>query len=139
MQKIFVIILFFGLISCSNSDDRNPVLPNVPVNETVFLNNPSSQNLLAVGGYIEIQGGISGIFVYNFNNTQFFAYDRACPHLPVGDCSAMTITDGISMECECDKSKFALALGGAPQSGTPYAARQYDVVKNGNTLIITNF
>ena len=104
-----------------------------------FLNNPSSQPLLVPGGYISIQGGISGIVVYNLNNSQYFAYDRACPHKAPGDCQPMVVNDGITMECPCDGAKFALALGGQPQSGTNQAARQYRVVKNGDSLIITNF
>ena len=139
MKNILYILLFTSLLSCSGSDDGNPLLPNVPVNETVFLNNPSAQPLLIPGGYISIQGGISGIFVYNLNNSQYFAYDRACPHTAPQDCQPMVINDGLTMECPCDGAKFALALGGQPQSGTSQAARQYKVVKNGDTLIITNF
>jgi hypothetical protein len=51
----------------------------------------------------------------------------------------MIVEDGLNMECTCDNTKFALALGGAPQSGTQYPAKQYRVIKEGETLIITNF
>ncbi|MDX5584236.1 MAG: Rieske 2Fe-2S domain-containing protein [Aureibaculum sp.] len=139
MKKIFVIILFFGFISCSNTDDGNPFLPNVPVSETVRLSNPSSLDLQVPSGYISITGGISGIFVYNLNNTTFYAFDRACPHVAPQNCAPMVVNDGINMECPCDGAKFAMPIGGQPQSGTQYAARQYQVIKNGDTLFITNF
>ena len=140
MKRLLLVIIVTIVISCQTSDDGNPILPNVPVNETVFLNNPSSLPLQSPGGSIAINGGISGIFVYNLNNNQYFAYDRACPHLTLQQCSTpMVINDGLNMECNCDGTKFALALGGAPQSGTQYSAREYKVVKNGDTLLITNF
>ncbi len=139
MQKLIAVILFFGLLSCSNSDDGNTILPNIPVNETIFLNNPSNNNLLSVGGWVLISGGIKGIVVYHASIDNYLAYDLACPHLSPSECSAMIVEDGLNMECTCDESKFALDLGGAPQNGTPFAAKQYRVIINGNTLIITNF
>jgi hypothetical protein len=42
MKKIVVIILLLGLISCSNTEDPNKILPDIPVNVTLYLNNPSN-------------------------------------------------------------------------------------------------
>ncbi len=139
MRQLIIVFLFIGLFSCGTSDDGNPILPNVPVNETVFLNLPSNIDLLAIGGWVIIPGGIKGIVVYHASIDNYLAYDLACPHMSPSDCSAMIVEDGLNMECTCDNSKFALALGGAPQSGTPFAAKQYRVVIDGNTLFITNF
>jgi nitrite reductase/ring-hydroxylating ferredoxin subunit len=139
MKKILVIILFLGLISCSNTDDPNTILPNFPVSEEVNLSNPSNNALLAVGGWVEILGGIKGIVVYHASIDNYLAYDLACPHLQPSACTKMIIEDGLTMKCTCDDSKFALALGGAPQSGTQFPARQYRVIKGGNSLFITNF
>ncbi len=138
MKKIVLLLLFVGLYACDTTDDNNSNLPDVAVNITVYLNNPTNNNLLFVGGAVEINGGIKGIVVYRSSNDQFFAYDLACPHKAVNECDKMTV-DGLFMICPCDNSKFALALGGAPQSDTPHAAKQYRVVKNGNSLLITNF
>ena len=138
MKVTITFLLFIGLFACNTTDDNNPVLPDVAVNTTVFLNNPTNNDLLFVGGYVEIQGGIKGIVVYRSTNDTFFAYDLACPHLAVNECTKMTV-NGLFMICTCDNSKFALALGGAPQSDTPYPAKEYKIVKNGNTLKITNF
>ena len=139
MYKFFYILLITGFISCSNSDDQNPILPDVPVNITLFLNNPSNNNLKAVGGMVEVSGGIKGIVVYRASIDNYLAYDLACPHLSPSACTKMIVEDGLNMECTCDNTKFALALGGAPQSGTQYPAKQYRVIKEGETLIITNF
>tara|TARA_R110002073_G_scaffold40547_5_gene115335 strand:+ start:491414 stop:491833 length:420 start_codon:yes stop_codon:yes gene_type:complete len=139
MKKVAILALLIGIISCNPTDDGNKILPDVPVNETIFLNNPSNNNLLLVGGWVEINGGIKGIVVYHSSQNNYLAYDLACPHLTPSACTKMVIEDGLTMECTCDNTKFALALGGAPQSGTQYAARQYRATRNGDTLIITNF
>jgi len=140
MQKLIIVLLFFGLFSCSTSDDGNNILPNVPVNETIFLNNPLySAMAVTPGTFAYAPGGISGLIIYHTISDNFIAFDRACPHLDPNTCAPMIIEDGVNMTCTCDDSKFALELDGTPQSGTPFAARQYRVVENGNTLIITNF
>lgn len=135
MKKLILIIIFINLLSCGSSDDGNPILPEVAVNQTVFLNTQS--DLQAIGGSTMISGGIAGIIIYRFSNEQFLAWDRACPHLQPQVCSRMNI-NGLLMECPCDQSKFSI-LDGSPQSNTPYAARQYRVIKEGQTLFITNF
>ena len=136
MKKIFILLIITTFFSCDSSDDGNSILPNVTVNETVFLNIQS--NLRAVGGSATIPGGISGIIIYHVTNEQFLAFDRACPHLAPQQCSSMTLS-GVLMTCSCDDTKFSI-LDGAPQSGTQFAARQYRVINNGNeTLTITNF
>lgn len=139
MKNTLYILFAFFIVSCSNSDDNNPNLPDVAVNKTLYLNNPSNNDLLFAGGYVEISGGIKGIVVYRGNNDTFYAYDLACPHLPVDQCGKMVIEDGIFMVCTCDDTKFALALGGAPQSGTKHAAKAYNVIKEGEKLMITNY
>ena len=139
MKKLIVIILFISLISCDNTEDPNNILPDIPVSVTLYLNNPSNNNLLAVGGWVEKSGGIKGIVVYHASIDNYLAYDLACPNLPPSDCTKMIIEDGLTMLCKCNNAKYALALGGAPQSGTIYPAKQYRVVKNGSELFITNF
>lgn len=126
-------------ISCSNTDDNNPILPDVLVNKTLYLNNPSNNALLVVGGWVEVSGGIKGIVVYHASVDNYLAYDLACPHYSPSECSKMTVENDLYMLCSCDNSKFALAFGGAPQSDTPYPAKQYRVINNGDTLLITNY
>ena len=138
MQKLVILILFLSLLSCGASDDGNTILPNISVSETVFLNNPSAQNLKFPTGSITISGGIAGIIIYNLNDIQFFAWDRACPHEdPINRC-VLNVVDTFWMECSCDDIRFSI-LDGSPQSGTQFSARQYRVVRNGDNLIITNF
>lgn len=134
---IFFLILF-TLSNCTDTEDDNPFLTDVAVNQTVYFNNPDSQNLLFVGGYIIRPGGIKGLVVYHGASDLYYAYDLACPNSPPSECGRMTV-DGIFMICPCDDHKYALALGGAPQNGGKYAAKSYKVINNGQSLLITNY
>lgn len=144
MHNKFLTILFltFLFVSCSSSSpDNNDNLPNIPVNVTLSLNSPQYQNLLVPGGWVYAQGGIKGLIVYNFNNTEFAAFDRACPHISVSDaCSQMIVESSIKMVCPCDDSEFNI-LNGAPLTlGITVGARTYHaVLVSSSTLTITNF
>jgi len=136
--SIGIIILFF---SCSSEDsDNNTNLPNVNVNETIFLNNPEFIDLNVVGGWAYAQGGITGIVIYHSSSNIYVAFERSAPHLSPQPCSIMDVRNSIKMICSCDESEFSI-LDGSPQTdGIKYAARQYKVtILGNNTLHITNF
>lgn len=131
--------MFFLALSCSDNDDNsNDILPNIPVNQTIFLNNPEFITLQTPGNWAYAQGGISGIIIYRSLGSSYIAFDRAAPHLAPQNCSQMIVNFPI-MICPCDDSKFSI-LDGSPQTdGIFHAAKQYRVTVNGNTLQITNF
>lgn len=135
MKKALVFVLLMVSLSCSKDEDPNTFLPYVDVNETVYLN--LHGNLYVAGNAEVVSGGIAGIIIYNYNGNEFLAWEAACPHITPSACSQMKI-EGVLMVCPCDDSKFSI-LDGSPQSNTPYPARQYRVVKNGDILLITNF
>ncbi|MCP4882556.1 MAG: hypothetical protein GY908_02095 [Flavobacteriales bacterium] len=141
MKKILVFLLLFSTFACDeNSNDFNDLLPERPVNQTIFLNNPQYIDLQIVGGWAYSQGGISGIIIYHSGINTYIAYERSAPHLSPQACSQMVVRNSLTMECACDDSVFNI-LNGAPMTdGVNYAARQYRVLNTGpNTLQITNF
>ena len=141
MKKILFLLLVLPLISCNdNSNEFNTILPEVPVNKTVFLNNPEFIDLQVVGGWAYTTGGISGIIIYHSGINTYLAYERSAPHLTPQACSQMVVKNSLTMECACDDSVFNI-LNGAPMTdGVNYAAKQYRVLNTGpNTLQITNF
>ena len=138
MRKYLLVFIFISLCSCSNPDDGNTILPNVPVNVTLNLNLPIYQDLLINNGSAFVSNhGIKGIIVFRFSESSIFAWDAACPHISPSQCSTMNII-GVKMVCGCNSSEFSL-LDGSPLSGTQFPARQYKVSKTGNALTITNF
>lgn len=140
MTKFIYILLFLGLLSCSSNDiDDQSLLPNIPVNEIIFLNNPEYINLQVVGSWAYSSGGISGIIIYHLSPSNFVAFERSAPHLTPKTCSKMVVKNNMIMVCPCDNSEFNILNGAPLTDGVKYAALQYRVVIVGNTLQITNF
>ncbi|MEE9350481.1 MAG: hypothetical protein V3U80_10575 [Flavobacteriaceae bacterium] len=134
MKQFFILVLFLGLFSCDSDEVDTTYLPNVSVNEEVNLNLPQFQDLLIGGGFAYANGGIEGLIIYN-TGIGYVAFDRACPHIPLQQCSTMSV-DGIYMVCPCDDKRFQIN-NGAPEDGTIHqSARFYNVTQNGNILVI---
>jgi nitrite reductase/ring-hydroxylating ferredoxin subunit len=135
------LLAFMAVLSCSDDgDDGNQFLPNVPVNQTIFLNNPEFIDLQVVGGWAYAQGGISGIVIYHSGINSYLAFERSAPHLTPRACSRMNVENSLVMVCPCDDAEFNLLNGAPLTEGIRYAARQYRVLITGpNTLQITNF
>ncbi|MCF6297623.1 MAG: hypothetical protein L3J08_06520 [Flavobacteriaceae bacterium] len=139
-NTIFFILLTLFLTSCSSTGvDDNSLLPNIPVNEEIFLNNPQFINLQVVGGWAYTQGGISGIIIYHSGIDTYTAWERSAPHHTPQACSKMTVKNSIVMFCSCDESEFNILNGAPLTDGVKYPARQYRTVLVGHTLQITNF
>ncbi|MEL4457192.1 hypothetical protein [Lutimonas vermicola] len=141
MKKLLMLLVILTFVSCNDDgNDFNDLLPNKPVNQTIFLNNPEFIDLQVVGGWAYSQGGISGIIIYHYGVDTYLAYERSAPHLKPQLCSQMTVNNGLTMECSCDDSRFNILNGAPLTDGINYAARQYRVLTTGpNTLQITNF
>jgi nitrite reductase/ring-hydroxylating ferredoxin subunit len=142
MRKIlFAIITIIFFSECTNSNQENDILPNVPVSQSINLSLPSYVNLSVPAGFSYVPGGLKGMIVYNVNGTEFKAYERAAPHLPVSNnCSQMVFENGIKMRCPCDDSEFSILDGAPLTEGVSYFAREYLATKlSENVLQITNF
>lgn len=141
MKKIlFAIITLIIFSNCTGNSQNNDILPYVQVNETINLSLPEGQDLNVPGGWTTIQGGLSGIILYNINGNQFKAFERAAPHIPRSSCSQMVVENNIRMRCPCDDSEFNILNGAPLTDGISYSAREYLVTNlNGTVLRITNF
>ena len=141
MKKLLAFLIVFTFLSCNDDgNDFRDLLPEVPVNKTIFFNNPEFIDLQVVGGWAYSTGGISGIIIYHYGIDTFIAFERSAPHLSPQACSKMSVKNNLTMECPCDDSVFNILNGAPLTDGVNYTARQYRVLNTGpNTLQITNF
>ena len=141
MKKLFYIFFLVAFLGCQDDGSEfDDLLPMVPVNQTIFLNNPESIDLQVVGGWAYAPGGVGGIVIYHAGTNNYLAFERSAPHLRPEACSKMTVKSNLIMHCSCDDSEFSLLSGAPLTDGVKYPARQYRVLNTGpNTLQITNF
>lgn len=140
MKRLFIALFIISFLSCDDPQ-YNDLLPDRIVNVTINLSNPEYINLQVNGGNAETptseQYGFKGIFLIRRSQDRYAAFERACPHLTLSECSRMTF-DGFYFKCPCDNSTFSSFDGSS--NDTPYTAREYHVqVVNASTLKITNF
>ena len=143
MKYLIILLTSLSLLSCKDDFvDNNKYLPNISVNFSVDLNLPEGNALLTPGGFAIFDNqnqGIRGVIVFNNGLDNYVAFDLACPHIPLQECSKMTFNAGdLYLKCPCDGEKFSKLDGSPANPNIQYAARMYIVTKSGNTLFIHN-
>ena len=119
-KKLFyVFLLICPLVMWACGTDDNPV-PNRQVDFYVHLNNAEYSKLQNPGGWAYVNGGYNGIFIYNFDNNTYYAYDRACTcdysHAPlVYDERSHTLRHEDTL-ANC-ASRYSVVMRGAVQNG----------------------
>lgn len=142
LKKILIFLIFItSALACSDSSVQTNV-PNVAVDEYIYLNNASSYNLRFVGGWIYHSGGNKGLIIYrryfNGDGNDFGAYDRTCPNHPYESCGKLTVS-GDYAKCGCDDQQFLLFDGTPLNGSTTYPLRAYDVTFDGiNVIHVSN-
>ncbi len=138
---VYLTAVLLGVASGCKKNQQT-FFPQVAFEEFVYLNNPSSQPLLAPGGWVYATGGYAGLIVYrryiNGGADDFAAYDRGCPAHYNQSCGTLTVSDdGLFAECPCDGERYSL-FDGSPGKGAELPLQPYRVQRNGETLVIRN-
>jgi hypothetical protein len=134
-----LIIILVASVGCKNHNQNS--IPNVSVQELVYLNTPEGFNLQVQGGWIYHNGGYlgaNGLVVYrryfNFQADDFVAYDRACPLDWQEGCGKLKVVTDIYLECECSGHKY-LIFDGTPLDGNSPILRTYNTQFDGQNII----
>lgn len=139
-KLLYIVVFFaFALSSCGHTEQA---VPDVWVDFYIPLGQAQFAALQNPGGWCYVTGGYNGIFIYNFDCSTYYAYDRACSasknHTAlVYDEKAHCLrhTDTVS---NCN-SQFSVLLQGAVQSGSAkLPLKRYLAIKDGDRLHIVN-
>ena len=137
LKKLTYFFVFITLINCSSNENLVNCIQSLPLNINTDLNNPQLINAQIPGGHANLNGGNKGILLFNKNGTEFAAFDKLCP---VNDCNEPMTFENRLLKCPCDNSTYSVDFGGAPQTdGYNCPAIEYQVIKNGSAIRITNF
>lgn len=146
MRYIFSLFVVFIFLACvKENQQRNQYLPEVRFSKTINLNLANYNRLTTPLNYVIIPDiGIKGVIVVN-SGLGFFAWDLACPNLPVSECSKMDVIDNLLVKCPCDEVQYNV-VNGAPTSvngkkhngNEQFPLLNYRVQQKGNLLLIEN-
>ena len=112
---LLALILLPFITGCSKDKVRNtnPYLPDYSFSLTINTNlaSYSKLNFNMQPLYInDGTSGIKGIIVMKVSDTDFRAWEAACPNQNLSDCSTMVIS-GLNAKCNCDNLEYSLFTG----------------------------
>lgn len=138
-KLIFLFFIALGWMGCDNSSNNG--VQNVYVNIALDLGRADFQALNAVGGAVEITGGVKGIIVYRYSQNEYIAYDRNCTYLPDKQSSRVGLdsTKIRAVDTSCG-SEFELNSGSVLKGPASAPLTRYNTSLDefGTTLYIKN-
>ncbi len=139
MKYIYIATLMSLFIFTGCEKDSGDPLPQVYVEETIFLNNPSNFNLTVVGGWIYHQGGLRGLIIYRQTLDEFVAYERNCLTIIDATCSRLAVdSTNTFVTCPCDNAQYLL-FDGSPTGGpAAQPLKRYRTSFDGQVIRVTN-
>jgi len=133
----FLLLLFFFNNSCS--DFTHQTIPYRDVDFTIYPNSVQYADLTHYGGHIYLTGGVCGIVIYRVNETDFVAFDRACPYDWQDTPSRLEVDEsGLLLTHETCGSRFNILDGSVIQGPAKYSLKRYRSYYDGMTLRIYN-
>ena len=132
--RIFLATILFSVLGCEGY--KHPNLPNVWVNFWIYPNDANNDGLILWGGHMYFTGGVNGVVVYRLNESEFRAYDRACPHDwdDEDEPRVGVEDDGITLKCEKCGSLYNILDGGVISGPSRYALKYYKTKYDGMRL-----
>ncbi len=128
-MKFFKILsCLFLLIIMSECSKTEEVIPNIVVDQYVYLRQPSNINLNAVGGWVYLTGGSAGIVVYRKSNDEYVAFDRNCTYKPLEKCTITVEQSNILATDACCGSRYQLTDGLVIKGPSTISLKQYTTV-----------
>jgi len=133
----WVILLVWLGFGCGKAINR---VPDVPVNFSLPLTDPSLLNLSSPGRGVIINGyGVSGLVLYRSVNRGYVAYDRCSTVNPEKRCAVVLDEGAFTVSDPCSGAKFLLDDGSPAKAPATVALKEYRVsVAAGNRLQVTN-
>ncbi len=142
MKRAFLNLCCLALIlftsGCSKDEADN--FPNVSVNLTIYPGTGSYHSLGAIGGSMNLTGGVNGLIIYRRSQNEFMVFDRACTYDPTNPCEKIELQDegGFTAKDACCGSIFLLTTGEAWDGPAPYGLKRYNSYFDGVSLTIWN-
>jgi hypothetical protein len=145
IRFVLVFITFCLLVfSCkkktqaAQASQNNPV-PYVPVDITVYPNDPLNFSIQGIGGWKYIVGGINGIILYRKSQEEFVAVERTSSQDPNNPAAKVKVqADNFTCKDTISNSKWRIFDGAVTEGPATWPLRVYGTTYDGTTLRIRN-
>ena len=137
LKKVIILVLFFAVIACkkktTQNASQNPV-PSIPVNITIYPNDPLNFKIQSIGGWNYIDGGLNGIILYRTSQEEFVAIERTSSYLPDNAAARVKVmSDNFSLRDSISDSRWRMFDGSVTQGPAQWSLRLYGTSYNTNT------
>ena len=143
-KKIIIFFSLFSLIACKQKTNQNvstnPV-PSIPVNITLYPNDPFNIKIQSIGGWKYYDGGINGIIIYRKSLEEFIAIERTSSYLPDNSAAKVKVmSDNFTLRDTVSDSQWRIFDGSVIKDPAQWPLRLYGTSYNTNngTLKISN-
>jgi nitrite reductase/ring-hydroxylating ferredoxin subunit len=138
-MKFWSVLALSILLLSSCAKDDGTYIPDVFVNYTVPINDPSMSALNSPGGAVVISGhGVAGIIIYRRADNVFVAYDRCSSVNPQNKCAVTLDNPNLTVTDPCSGAKFSLFDGTPVKAPATKSLKSYQVTANSLYLMVTN-
>jgi nitrite reductase/ring-hydroxylating ferredoxin subunit len=140
MTKIHLGILFIiNLLLLSCVKDGANIIPDVPVNFSIPINDPRISRLNSAGGAVIINGyGYAGLILYKRPDGVIVAYDRCSSVNPVSKCQLTLGDPTIIANDPCSGAIFLLSDGSPAKAPATRPLKQYLVTVTSFQISVLN-
>ncbi|HTD99079.1 MAG TPA: hypothetical protein VK668_07310 [Mucilaginibacter sp.] len=129
-------LVTFACLSCGKSGD---VIPNVPVNFQMNINDPRMSPLHAPGGAVLVDGyGIAGLVIYRRSDMSYAAYDRCSSYMPEKKCAVTLDNNSLTCTDPCSGAKFSLDDGGPVKAPATRSLKAYSINVSNFEIFVSN-
>lgn len=125
------------MVQFSACKKNNNNIPDVYIDQYLYLSQPSNVNLNAIGGFIYLDNiGSRGVIVYRKSTSEFVALDRNCTFDPQQAC-ATVIVDNTNFFAEdtCCHSRFQINNGQVVNGPASLPLKAYQVEYDGGNIV----
>ena len=135
--KAFILVVAVLLSACAKNN--GPQIPDVYVNYTVPINDPSISVLNSPGSAVMVNGyGVAGLIIYRRSDNMYVAYDRCSSVNPQNKCAVTLDEPNLTVTDPCSGAKFSLYDGTPVKAPATQSLRQYQVFISSLYLQVTN-
>jgi hypothetical protein len=140
--SLLALVLVFFFSNCKKKEPvpvaQNPV-PSVPVNISIYPNDPLYFKVQAIGGWMYLDGGINGIVLYRKTEQEFVALERSSTKSPSDAKSRVLVqSDNFTLKDTVSASTWSILDGSVMKGPAVWPLRKYGSTYDGNLLKIIN-